>query len=53
MNDDLHKGDIISTDHGFLQFRGLKADGSYDFVPIANPLSRSKPTAISDDANVR
>jgi hypothetical protein len=53
MNDDLHKGDIISTDHGFLQFRGLKADGSYDFVPIANPLSRSNPTAISDDANVR
>ena len=43
MNDDLRKGDIISTDHGFLQFRGLKADGSSDFVPIANPLSAGKP----------
>jgi hypothetical protein len=43
MNDEyLRKGDIISTDHGFLQFRGLKADGSYDFAPIANPLSEKQ-----------
>ena len=33
----LRRGDIISTDRGFFQLRGLKADGSYDFVSIANP----------------
>jgi hypothetical protein len=38
MNDgDLRKGDIVATDRGFLQLRGLKEDGSYDFAPIANP----------------
>ena len=42
MNDDLRKGDIISTDHGFLQMRGVKEDGSFDFAPVANPLL-SKP----------
>jgi hypothetical protein len=40
MNDgDLRKGDIISTHRGFLQLRGLKEDGTYDFAPVANPLS--------------
>jgi hypothetical protein len=39
MNDGiLRKGDIIATDRGFLQLRGLKKDGSYDFAPIPNPL---------------
>jgi hypothetical protein len=43
MNDDLRRGDIVSTDHGFLQLRGVKQDGSYDFAPVANPLI-SNPT---------
>ena len=44
MNDGgLRRGDIISTDHGFLQLRGLKADGSYDFAPVSNPLSTRSP----------
>ena len=43
MNDDLRRGDIVSTDHGFLQLRGVKQDGSYDFAPVANPLI-STPT---------
>jgi hypothetical protein len=39
MNDGyLHKGDIISTHRGFLQLRGIKEDGSYDFAPVPNPL---------------
>jgi hypothetical protein len=43
MNDGiLRKGDIISTDRGFLQLRGLKEDGSYDFAPVPNPLSPVK-----------
>jgi hypothetical protein len=43
MNDGiLRKGDIISTDHGFLQLRGLKEDGSYEFSPVPNPLSTVK-----------
>jgi hypothetical protein len=52
MNDgDLRKGDIITTDRGFLQFRGLKADGSYDFVAVPNPFSTTGEAAplISDD----
>jgi hypothetical protein len=40
----LRKGDIISTDRGFLQLRGLKEDGSYDFAPVPNPLSTVKQT---------
>ena len=36
---DLRKGDIISTHRGFLQLRGLKEDGTYDFAPVPNPLS--------------
>jgi hypothetical protein len=44
MNDGiLRKGDIISTNQGFLELRGLKEDGSYDFVPIPNPLLPVKP----------
>lgn len=38
----LRKGDIIVTDRGFLQLRGLKGDGSYDFAPIQNPFSTTK-----------
>jgi hypothetical protein len=48
MNDgDLRKGDIITTDRGFLQFRGLKADGSYDFVAVPNPFSTDKRSAVN------
>jgi hypothetical protein len=44
MNDAiLRLGDIISTDRGFLQLRGLKNDGSYDFVTVPNPLLTVKP----------
>jgi hypothetical protein len=39
---DLRTGDIISTDHGFFQLRGLNADGSYDLTPVPNPLSQLK-----------
>jgi hypothetical protein len=35
---DLRTGDIISTDRGFFQLRGLNADGSYDLTPVPNPL---------------
>jgi hypothetical protein len=43
LNDgDLRTGDIISTDRGFLQIRGLNVDGSYDLAPVPNPLSPVK-----------
>jgi hypothetical protein len=35
---DLRTGDIISTDRGFFQLRGLNVDGSYDLTPVPNPL---------------
>ena len=38
----LHKGDVVATDRGFFQFRGLAPDGSADFLPVPNPLSPSK-----------
>jgi hypothetical protein len=38
----LHKGDVVATDRGFFQFRGLASDGSPDFLPVPNPLSPSK-----------
>jgi hypothetical protein len=38
----LRKGDIISTHRGFLQLRGIKEDGSYDFAPVPNPLSSKR-----------
>src|ERR1700730_14241430 len=45
MNDGyLRKGDIISTHRGFLQLRGIKEDGSYDFAPVPNPLSTARPS---------
>lgn len=44
VNDNLRKGDIISTDHGFLQMRGVKEDGTFDLAPVANPLL-SKPVS--------
>jgi len=44
LNDsDLRTGDIISTDRGFFQIRGLNVDGSYDLAPVRNPLSPVKP----------
>jgi len=44
LNDsDLRTGDIISTDRGFFQIRGLNVDGSYDLAPVPNPLSPVKP----------
>jgi hypothetical protein len=42
MNDGtLQPGDIVATDRGFLQFRGLGTDGTVDFVPVQNPVRRS------------
>jgi hypothetical protein len=50
LNDgNLQKGDIVSTDRGFFEFRGVAQDGSFDFVPIPNPLSPKK----KDGASVR
>jgi hypothetical protein len=46
LNDgNLQKGDIVSTDQGFFEFRGLAQDGSFEFVPIPNPLSAKKKMA--------
>lgn len=43
MNDSiLRKGDVISTDRGFLLFRGYGTDGSPEFVPVPNPLEAAK-----------
>jgi hypothetical protein len=42
----LRKGDVIATDRGFFQFLGLAPDGSSDFLPVPNPLSRSKKDAF-------
>jgi hypothetical protein len=42
MNDGtLQPGDIVATDRGFLQFRGLGTGGSVDFTPVQNPLRRT------------
>jgi len=42
MNDGiLRMGDVISTDRGFLLFRGYAADGSPDFAPVRNPLDNA------------
>lgn len=44
MNDSiLRKGDIVSTDHGFLLFQGHAADGSPAFVAVRNPLQAVQP----------
>jgi hypothetical protein len=44
MNDgSLQIGDIIATGKGYLRFRGLKADGSYDFENVGNPWSPERP----------
>jgi hypothetical protein len=55
MNDgNLRNGDIISTDRGFMQLRGLKADGSYDFAPISNPLATARhPQNISGNSAIK
>jgi hypothetical protein len=44
MNDSLlQKGDIVVTDHGFLLYRGVGADGvAGDFLAVPNPLSTPK-----------
>jgi hypothetical protein len=47
MNDGiLRKGDIVATDRGFFQFRGLAQDGSLDFVSVPNPLPPPKKDAL-------
>ena len=38
----LRQGDVVATDRGFFQFRGLAPDGSSDFLAVPNPLSTSK-----------
>jgi hypothetical protein len=44
MNDgSLQVGDIIATGKSYLRFRGVKADGSYDFENVGNPWSPEKP----------
>jgi hypothetical protein len=44
MNDgSLQVGDIIATGKGYVRFRGVKADGSYDFERVGNPWSQEKP----------
>jgi hypothetical protein len=43
LNDgNLQKGDIVSTDRGFFEFRGMTQDGNFEFVPVPNPLSAKK-----------
>jgi hypothetical protein len=42
----LRKGDVIATDRGFFQFRGLAPDGTFEFMPVPNPLSSSKTDAF-------
>ena len=34
---------IIATGKGYVRFRGVKADGSYDFESVGNPWSQEKP----------
>ena len=47
MNDGiLRQGDIVATDRGFFQFRGLAQDGSLDFVSVPNPLPPPKKDAL-------
>jgi hypothetical protein len=38
----LREGDVVATDRGFFQFRGLAPDGSSEFLAVPNPLSTSK-----------
>jgi hypothetical protein len=38
----LREGDVVATDRGFFQFRGLAPDGSSEFLAVPNPLSPSK-----------
>ncbi|TMJ48850.1 MAG: hypothetical protein E6G85_23160 [Alphaproteobacteria bacterium] len=33
---------IIATGKGYVRFRGVKADGSYDFESVGNPWSQEK-----------
>jgi hypothetical protein len=43
MNDgSLQIGDIIATGKDYVRFRGVKADGSYDFESVGNPWSQTK-----------
>jgi hypothetical protein len=44
MNDgSLQIGDIIATGKGYVRFRGLKADGTYDFEGVSNPFFQENP----------
>jgi hypothetical protein len=44
MNDgSLQIGDIIATGKGYVRFRGVKADGSYDFEIVGNPFFQENP----------
>ena len=38
----LQIGDIIATGKGYVRFRGVKADGSYDFESDGNPWFQEK-----------
>jgi hypothetical protein len=39
LNDgNLQIGDIVSTDRGFFEFRGVSQDGGFNFARIPNPL---------------
>lgn len=43
LNDgNLQRGDIVSTDRGFFEFRGMAQDGSFEFAPIPDPFSAKK-----------
>jgi hypothetical protein len=37
LEDDLRPGDVVSTDRGFLEFRGLNGDGKAIFKPAPHP----------------
>jgi hypothetical protein len=41
LEDDLRPGDVVSTDRGFLEFRGLNGDGKAIFKPAPHPLGRA------------
>jgi hypothetical protein len=39
LNDEnLQRGDIVSTDRGFFEFRGVSQGGGFNFARIPNPL---------------
>jgi hypothetical protein len=36
------QGNVVATDRGFFQLRGMRPDGSSDFMPVPDPLSLAK-----------